>query len=1257
MFTNRRLGASLYWKLFKPTNMNHILSVLFTLCLLTSSLAEGTRQVAPNNNTVINGTTTTDIAALHINNARFQSFAGYGNTAPTSRLHIHIDDPLNEGIYLGLSEGTINISGSAPTVEYEFRVKDPNGNIVYGPIIVTPGNANAPTWQLAFNGPQPLYPNGYDPFTITPADLASQGWTGAGDYYIEFRELSSDQAFLIDFWDITVFDGTSGSPVEKTGRIWSQNWAFFAINDFDFPNRPFNGAFYVCAEDPTNPNAAFITKVDFNGSGFRPAAFNVAFNSFGSSNTGNIMEDRKSVEEFNATTPEYQIFLNDPVDLCVTASGGSIDIAGIGRCNESEFCIRYTASQPGQVDILLDFDGMDGVFTDNTADILFVLNLDSSQVNRPICLDWDGRDGLGNTVTGQIPVVASYAQGIYHFPIYDAELLTEGLRIEAVRPTGPSPKLYYDDSNITALSGSGEPRVQLSGCTLPCHSWTNYTDPNIAGFGNLNTINSWWFSQQLVETYLFDLPAYMTCSIEAPDALCPGDTAQLSFVPETVPPSGAAPTIISTTWSGQNIIGANNEDILITDQPGKFTLEVLWENNIGDTCVTTCEVAIQEKEATAFRIDTLLLRGDTAVLYDEKYFEAGTYRRVLPGQEACDTNLTVHVRIIETVLHYDFDDCWSINADSTSMDYREFEAKYPAPVTCADVSAEYLRRDNPMVNKHSCTPGVAGSPAMCVSSLDDCNYQAGNDKSVVFEVTLDPAQDTAVALTGLCFYERAPEMYDWINGPGGPNNYPTTYGIRVLRDGQEIYREEDIPTTTDWTKETFSFIGNRDFIAREKTVFRFELLGYCLIGDTSSVTAWDLDELSVMASCISPSEALPFIGGLVTDRWGQFIETGDVSILRPGASKPVRSGVIGNDGQFRIKKIDEDQDYLVDAQRMDHPLNGVSTKDVIYIIRHLMGKEVFDDPFQYLAGDVNGNNVISISDAVEIRKLILGRVSEFDHQPSWRIGSFPNEPSVSNPWTFQDRVPVSMGTEDIIDLRLTGFKVGDVTDDAKTNSRSSSTRGLQNKDLSYEVVSSLTGKPAIAFFLEEKMDLHGMEIALDLGNAEMIDLYSTQIPISPEDYHVDVNGILRLSVALLDEKAIDTDLPLFEVELDQITESIRLNEALANEVYLGKDIDGFGLDLVEKSGNQPSYSSTDIVVFPNPFTNRLNFEIPGSGEEKVHVRLYDLNGRLIGEKRHNISVDDRLVTLEMTVYGELTTVIYHIRTDSRQWRGLALRKP
>ncbi len=204
-----------------------------------------------------------------------------------------------------------------------------------------------------------------------------------------------------------------------------------------------------------------------------------------------------------------------------------------------------------------------------------------------------------------------------------------------------------------------------------------------------------------------------------------------------------------------------------------------------------------------------------------------------------------------SLAHIDFDDCASHPDDASHIDYSEFTADMDNDENCANLTLEggFLYRSNPDINAHSCTQGVNGSPAMCVSALDDCTYDAGNDHAIRFTFSVDPAEGQTASLAALRFYEAAPETFDWINGADGINNYPTKYAIRVLVDGGVIYEEADINTSPNYTLESFDFSSIEAFQVSEKTNFDFELLPYCLIGNGADVAAWDVDELFVEATC------------------------------------------------------------------------------------------------------------------------------------------------------------------------------------------------------------------------------------------------------------------------------------------------------------------------------------------------------------------------------------------------------------------------
>lgn len=469
--------------------------------------AEGSKQLLPD---------PSDQAVLMVDNSVYGNFAVF-DSDDAERLYLHISDPSNEQVYVGLSRGYNSMSSifnSGNAVDYYFRIKDSNGNVVFGPRLVNSTSASLLTWQQSQNGPAALgnalgYPNA---FVFDPAGLS------AGEYYIEFSRSSTTEANLelyIPYFDFTV--ATKGSsPVAIDGRLYSKRWAIVAtpsvpniltgltpptssstFNDpvYGFFWRPFNGKLFVL-----DRGDGVVTSVDFAGSGFRPYAFNLAFNSFGTANTGNAIEDRKSVPSALSVFPEHLIFLNDP-DSSAFPSGNfgvfnlTNDLPNVKGCGGGAgYDINLSVTREGTIEILLDMDTTTGagVFDAGTADRLLAYEVNALPGESPPftrSFAWDGLDGFGNPLgTGQALTISfTYSQGRYHLPVFDAEFMTGGITPEIVRPASVSGyvlKLYYDDSNIAGGT------VEANGCLPPCHTWTDFN------FGNGNTINTYWFSEQ-----------------------------------------------------------------------------------------------------------------------------------------------------------------------------------------------------------------------------------------------------------------------------------------------------------------------------------------------------------------------------------------------------------------------------------------------------------------------------------------------------------------------------------------------------------------------------------------------------------------------------------------------------------------------------------------------------------------------------------------------------------------------------------------
>ena len=217
------------------------------------------------------------------------------------------------------------------------------------------------------------------------------------------------------------------------------------------------------------------------------------------------------------------------------------------------------------------------------------------------------------------------------------------------------------------------------------------------------------------------------------------------------------------------------------------------------------------------------------------------------NQKACPTGCTISNS--QVIAHWNMDDCWAF-ADGSSADYSEFTTN-AVTMSCSGVTTTRLYK---LDGNHSCTDDPSGNPgdAVCIGVPDINAFAENHTGAIRFHVNINPTNDIS-GITGLEFKELAPANYLWSQAGyqdnTGQNNYPTKYGIRVLKNGTEIFRQEDIPTTQSWTLESFDFSGNADFQVAAQTTFTFELLGYSLVGNGASVAAWDLEDIKVMGGC------------------------------------------------------------------------------------------------------------------------------------------------------------------------------------------------------------------------------------------------------------------------------------------------------------------------------------------------------------------------------------------------------------------------
>jgi uncharacterized protein (TIGR02145 family) len=488
----------------------------------------------------------------------FSSFAWYTNagaSAPVDyRLHIHVDN-VGEVIYYGFGDMLDN-NDNIFAVQVNYRIKDPLGNIVTGPSPVPfAGTGYIGTFAEAVAGPAAIAgAGGYPAFSYTP--------TMTGDYFIEFHYTTGFG--LPDRCKFKYFDITVGSAANTAidGRVWSRAWQFTA--DGNGASNAFEGTLFAYTAD------SIVTSVNCNG--MAPYVFTIACNQWGCYNTGNFVNDRRSVGG-NHIIPQYRIFLNNP-DSLVYPTGilGQV----VPPVIANSFCdgtaiIELTVNKAGNADVWLDINPAPGIQPEDR-----VL---SSAVNFGVnFFNWNGLDGLGNPVTNgtTFNIVVTYINGLTNLPIYDIDDNPNGFIIDLHRPPGPVPGVFWDD----ILVGGGQNTI--NGCiyALPstgCHA------VNIS-IGNNNTINTWWYAVVDTSTapvvFMERRAPQPLANIIGTSALCPGTNNVMYYI-------GPEPNSESYYWTysgtGATITGDGNDTIYI-DFSGVATSGTLTVTGYNDEC-------------------------------------------------------------------------------------------------------------------------------------------------------------------------------------------------------------------------------------------------------------------------------------------------------------------------------------------------------------------------------------------------------------------------------------------------------------------------------------------------------------------------------------------------------------------------------------------------------------------------------------------------------------------------------------------------
>lgn len=356
-------------------------------------------------------------------------------------------------------------------------------------------------------------------------------------------------------------------------------------------------------------------------------------------------------------------------------------------------------------------------------------------------------------------------------------------------------------------------------------------------------------------------------------------------------------------------------------------------------------------------------------------------------------------------------------------------------------------------------------------------------------------------------------------------------------------------------------------------------------------------------------------------------------------------------GTYAFDEVNYYDEYVVKPYKNDDVTNGVSTLDLVLIQRHILGLDQFDSPYKLIAADVNGNDKITASDLVLIRKVVLGIQAGFEENTSWRF--IPTTFEIEDPtypFGFPDKVILNDLYISNKNIDFTAIKIGDVNGNAITNltsDKGSETRSAP-KALLIENQSILANeKISVPVYANEVTDLLGFQFTFELGaDVRFSGIQSNRLDISSDHINVVDNSVM-LSWNSIDAIALVANEVLFTIELEGLADAdLSTNIALSSKMLEAEVYDNAlntsDLDL-EIATRNIEVEDRNVLHqnAPNPFKGMttIGFDLKESG--LATLAIYDLSGKELYRITNDFAKGKNAITIDVQSLNVSSGILYY----------------
>ncbi len=407
-----------------------------------------------------------------------------------------------------------------------------------------------------------------------------------------------------------------------------------------------------------------------------------------------------------------------------------------------------------------------------------------------------------------------------------------------------------------------------------------------------------------------------------------------------------------------------------------------------------------------------------------------------------------------------------------------------------------------------------------------------------------------------------------------------------------------------------------------------------------------------MGACGPAGDVARINGGIQTEARTN-VENVTVKATMNG-SQLAGSVTTRTDGLFSLSGLTTAQNYAVRGERVDNPLNGVTTYDIALMSRHILGTEVLNSPFKIIAADVNGDRELNTGDMIALRRAVLHLAPTFPNNvQSWR---FVNKTyafrSATNPLAedFPEVVNVTNAARGNNAADFIGIKVGDLNSSATANGLAGLDirGGAGTVTLKTDDLNLVAGKTYTVQLKSDDFKVSGVQGTLNLANGYADQIAVTgQLPNMAEGNFGVFNNAVTMS---WDGKAnVETDVLTltFRAKRDgKLSEILTVGSNLTYAEGYNATGESFSVNLKFNNGK---VSGSEFALYqnePNPFdgTTKIGFNLPESA--KATLTIYDVTGKLVKIVEGNYTAGYNALQLTKTDMNANGVLYYRLESGN-----------